>query len=429
MTRLAIPTCGPVHGEVRPPGSKSITNRALVCAALAEGTSRLRGALDSQDTRVMCDCLVKLGIPLNAGSDNIMSVTGQGGRLLAGPLDLWVENSGTTVRFLTAVVSLGHGHYRLDGNARMQQRPIADLLASLGQLGVDCQSERKNGCPPVLVQASGLPGGRATIVGQLSSQYLSGLLLVAPYARTAVQLRLTSPLVSAPYVEMTRQVMAAFGAEVNSHEADCFQVAQGGYRAREFEIEPDASAASYFWGAAAVTGGRVTVPGLTRSSLQGDVAFCDALARMGCQVVESPKGLTVHGGPLVGIDLEMRDISDTVQTLAVVALFAEGPTTIRGVAHIRHKESDRIADLARELRKLGAAVEELPDGLRIQPGPLRGAVLSTYDDHRMAMGLSLAGLRTPGVVIEDPDCTVKTYPGYFYDLSQLCGFALHAEHT
>jgi len=423
MTReqLEIRPCGPLLGTIRPPGSKSITNRALICAALAEGTSHLRGALDSEDTRVMIDSLHRLGLDVQANDERTeLTVVGCGGRIPAGQTELFLANSGTSIRFLTALTTLGQGIYRLDGVERMRARPIQDLLDGLGQLGADVRSEFDNGCPPVVVRACGLPGGAATIHGDVSSQFLSGLLLAAPYAQSDVCLRVEGDLVSQPYVRMTLAVMSAFGVHVDRSRLDRFQIAASQrYAGRDYTIEPDASAASYFWAAAAITGGRMTVAGLTRAALQGDVAFCDCLAEMGCQVEYGPDGITVTGGNLRGITVNMNAISDTVLTLAAVALYAEGPTTITGVAHIRHKETDRIGDLARELRRLGAQVEELPDGLRIEPAPLQGADIQTYHDHRMAMSLALVGLRTPGVVILDPGCTEKTYPRFFEDLRTL----------
>ena len=261
--------------------------------------------------------------------------------------DLFVGNSGTTVRFLTALTALGHGTYRLDGVERMRQRPIADLLDGLRCMGADVSAEHDNGCPPVIVRACGLEGHQASVRGDVSSQFLSGLLLAAPYCRHDVELRITGPLVSQPYVTMTCRVMQAFGVEVE-RQGEVLRVAVGrGYRGRDYPIEPDASAASYFWGAAAIAGGTVTVEGLTRDALQGDVQFCDALSAMGCHVEYLEHGIRVTGGSLHGIDVDMNAISDTVPTLAAVALFAAGPTEIRGVGHIRHKETDRIGDLAR----------------------------------------------------------------------------------
>jgi 3-phosphoshikimate 1-carboxyvinyltransferase len=420
--RIEIHPCGPVRATIRPPGSKSITNRALVCAALARGESLLQGALESEDTQVMVEALRQLGIRIDENwQQQELRVQGCDGQLPAAHADLYVANSGTTVRFLAATVALGQGVYRLDGTPRMRERPIADLLQALAQLGVDAVSEQKSGCPPVVIRASGLTGGQATVRGDVSSQFLSGLLLASPYARQSVELIVEGELVSQPYIRMTLAVMESFGVRVDAHELRRFVVPRGGYKGRQYAIEPDASAASYFFAAAAITGGEVTVEGLSRERLQGDVAFVDCLARMGCQVKDAPNGITVIGGPLAGIDVDMNAISDTVQTLAAVALFAAGPTTVHGVAHIRHKETDRIAALAAELRKLGAEVQEFPDGLRINPRPLRPAEIATYHDHRMAMSMALVGLRSPGVVILDPDCTAKTYPKFFEDLAHIRG--------
>lgn len=419
--RIEIQPVGPLDATVRPPGSKSLTNRALVCAALARGESMLTGALDSDDTRVMVESLNRLGIVVRAGeAPHTLQVTGCGGVLPRERAELYIENSGTTVRFLTALVALGQGTYRLAGVERMHQRPIADLLDALNALGADARSEAGTGCPPVVVRAKGLAGGVAEIGGEISSQYLSGLLMAAPCAHADVRLNVVGQLVSQPYVRMTAAVMESFGATVNLADWQSMVVpAPQSYEGRSYAIEPDASAASYFWGAAAIAGGSVKVTGLTREALQGDVAFVDCLAQMGCRLEEDPDGIRVSGGPLRGIEVDMNAISDTVQTLAAVALFADGPTTITGVAHNRFKETDRIADLACELRKLGAIVEELADGLRISPGKLRPAEIETYQDHRMAMSLSLVGLRQPGVVIRNPGCTSKTYPHFFEDLAAI----------
>lgn len=421
--RIEIRPAGKIRATIRPPGSKSLTNRALVCAALAEGSSTLEGVLDSEDTRVMIDALGRLGIAVNHdATSHRAEVRGSGGRLIAGGAELFAANSGTTMRFLAALVSLGEGTFRLDGTARMRERPIQDLIDALAQLGVDARSELGNGCPPIVIRAAGLPGGEATIRGDVSSQFLSGLLMAAPYARAPVELEVEGALVSEPYVKMTLAVMRAFGVDVDAGDLRHLHVAAPrAYRGHNYTIEPDASAASYFFAAAAITGGEVTVEGLSRDSLQGDVAFVDVLGRMGCEVRETPEGITVVGRPLRGIDVDMNAISDTAQTLGAVAVFAEGPTTIRGIGHIRHKETDRIAALATELRKLGADVEEQDDAISIRPGSLHAAEIDTYDDHRMAMSLALVGLVVPGVTIRDPDCTAKTYPDYFAALERVCG--------
>jgi 3-phosphoshikimate 1-carboxyvinyltransferase len=432
---LEIQPSGPIRGSIRPPGSKSITNRALVCTALAEGESLLTGALDSEDTQLMAAALKQLGITVEHNPQSrSLRVSGGGGKIPAPEARLYVGNSGTTVRFLTAMVTLGRGVYRLEGKPRMAKRPIQDLLDALRQLGVDAISEFATGCPPVMVHGEGLSGGSAAIAGNVSSQFLSALLLTAPYARQTVELTIEGELVSQPYVEMTLAVMRAFGVTVQQRfpnsplpsgegrvrgASGYIIPANQRYRGREYAIEPDASAASYFFAAAAITGGQVAVEGLSQNSLQGDVAFCECLRRMGCAVEYQADAIVVTGGRLRGIDADMNALSDTVQTLAAVALFADGPTTIRNVAHIRHKETDRIGNLAAELRKLGAEVEELADGLTIHPRPLHGAEIETYDDHRMAMSLSLVGLQVPGVQISHPECTAKTYPGFFSDLEGL----------
>ncbi|TWT98038.1 3-phosphoshikimate 1-carboxyvinyltransferase [Botrimarina colliarenosi] len=418
------PVGGPLAARVRPPGSKSLTNRALVCAALADGESTLTGALVSDDTHVMIEGLSRLGIPIDVlDNGTTLRVAGAGGQVPAIEAELFIGNSGTTVRFLTALATLGHGAFRLDGVARMRERPLQDLADALNSLGATVRCESPGGCPPVSVHANGLPGGEASVRGDISSQFLSALLMACPCAASPVTLRVDGELVSQPYVRMTLEVMRAFGVEVTAPaDLSRFELAPAGcYQPLDYAIEPDASAASYFWAAAAICGGEVTVEGLTRNALQGDVAFVDCLEKMGCRVEHLTDGIKVvgpaPGEKLRGAKLDMNAISDTVQTLAAVALFADGPTEVSGVAHNRHKETDRIADLATELRRLGASVEEKPDGLVITPGELRPALVETYDDHRMAMSLALVGLRQPGVRIANPGCTAKTYPNYFEDLS------------
>jgi 3-phosphoshikimate 1-carboxyvinyltransferase len=430
--RLAIPPVPhPLVGSIRPPGSKSISNRALPLAALSSVKRPVRvvGCLRSEDTEVMVEALRQLGYAVQTDWDLPMPVVtvhrGQQPLVPARSAELFVANSGTTMRFLTALVSLGQGRYRLDGVPRMRERPIGDLLEALASLGVRAVSEHGNDCPPVIVHGGTWRGGRIAVRGDVSSQFLSGLLLAAPFAPSTTTFEVQGSLVSRPYVDMTLRMLHIFHLRATVVNDNTFLVpgdqATDGLSGGEYRVEPDASAASYFFAAAAITGGRITVPGLAMHSLQGDVCFVDVLERMGCVVTRGQDELTVQGGPLKGIDVGMSDISDTVMTLAVVALFAEGPTTIRNVAHIRHKETDRLAALANELRRLGATVEEFADGLTIQPGPLHGAVLQTYKDHRMAMSLALVGLRIPGVIIDDPGCVAKTYPMFFRDLDQLRG--------
>ncbi len=383
----------------------------------------LSGALESEDTEVMIESLRRLGVSIEHDTAaHTITVKGNGGNFSTDGVEMFIANSGTSMRFLTALATLGKGTCRLDGIPRMRERPIADLIDALRQLGAEIRSEADNGCPPVVVHAQGLPGGKAQIGGNISSQYLSGLLMAAPYAQNDVELEVRGELVSQPYVRMTTQIMRDFGASVEENQCQRFVIPGGQrYVARHYAIEPDASAASYFWGVAAVTGGTVTVEGLSRDALQGDVAFCECLQQMGCEVQYAQDGITVAGRPLLrGIEVDMGHISDTVQTLAAVSLFADGPTKISGVAHNRHKETDRIADLARELRKLGAEVDEFADGLTIKPRAVQPARIETYNDHRMAMSLALVGLKQEGVVILNPSCTSKTYPRYFEDLERLC---------
>jgi 3-phosphoshikimate 1-carboxyvinyltransferase len=425
--RIAIAPCGPLSASIRPPGSKSITNRALICAALAKGKSTLTGALASEDTEVMIQSLRRLGIQveIESGGDQL-NVQGFGARWPNQKAELFIGNSGTSVRFLTAMLATGKGEYRLDGVPRMRQRPIGDLTEALRALGAEVSSENGDNCPPVIVKARGLSGGTVSVRGDVSSQFLSALLMAAPYAKSSLVIEVEGDLVSRPYVEMTLAVMKSFGVDAAMEGWARISVERKDYRPTIYAIEPDASAASYFWAAAALAGGEMKVLGLTQKALQGDVRFVEVLAEMGCEVFEHHDGIAVRGGELHGIDVDMNDISDTVQTLAVVALFAKGATRIRNVAHIRHKETDRIGDLARELKKLGAEVSEFEDGLEITPRALHPASIATYNDHRMAMSFAIAGLKQPGVVIENPGCTAKTYPNFFQDLARVCKSAINA---
>ncbi len=409
------------------PGSKSITNRALVLAALGSraGGCELTGVLRSEDTEVMVDCLTKLGFELTWTGDTITVAMNQNhsGRIIpASSADLYVANSGTTMRFLTSIVAIDGGRYRLDGVPRMRERPIGDLLDALNQIrGVRATSETDNGCPPVLIETTGMQPGSVLIRADLSSQFLSGLLMAAPFSDEAITIEVDGPVVSEPYIEMTLAMLGEWDLTVERIRPNAYRVptTEGFRNMPWYAIEPDASAASYFFAAAAITGGRILVRGMKRDMLQGDVLFVDALARMGCIVTESAEGIAVEGRPLRGIDIDMNAISDTMMSLAAVACFAEGPTTICNVAHIRHKETDRIAAMAAELRKLGATVHEFDDGLTITPGILHGATVETYRDHRMAMSLALIGLKVPRVVIDDPGCVAKTYPGFWEDLDAL----------
>jgi 3-phosphoshikimate 1-carboxyvinyltransferase len=424
------PAAAPVEGVARVPGSKSLTNRALLVAALADGGSELTGALHSDDTRYMAAALRALGVGVEVDEPGErFVVAGAGGTFPAARADLFVGNSGTTMRFLTAALPLGRGEYRIDGVARMRERPIGPLLRALRGLGAEVESEAGTGCPPVVARAAGLRGGRVAMAGDESSQYFTALLLVGAYAREGVEVEVEGDLVSKPYLPMTAAVMAAFGVEAELDRAGWRRLAvRPGqrYRGRVYRVEPDASNASYFFAAAAATGGRVRVEGLGAGSTQGDLRFVDVLAAMGAEVTIEADAVEVRGpaaGRLRGVDLDLGPISDTAQTLAAIAPFADGPTTIRGVAHARLKETDRVAALATELRRLGQGVEEFADGLRITPAPLRPADVATYDDHRMAMSFAVTALRAPGLRLRDPGCVAKTFPGFFDRLADLTGQA------
>jgi 3-phosphoshikimate 1-carboxyvinyltransferase len=408
---LAIePLAAPPDVDIRVPGSKSLTNRALVAAALARGVSTLRRVLFADDTEAMLDCLQRLGVRLDIDRDaEVVVVHGTAGEIPASEAELDARQSGTTARFLLPVLALGHGRFRLDGDAQLRARPQGPGIDVLRSLGVRIIEEGEPGHLPVTVEANDLEGGFTAISGDVSSQFLSGLMLAAPCARSDLEIEVVGTLVSRPYVEMTAAVMAEFGS---TGEA-------GGYRATDLMIEPDASAASYFFAAAAISGGRVTVLDLGSASLQGDLRFVDVLWRMGAEVDRTTDSTTVRGRPLSGGSVDLSDLSDTAPTLAVVAPFASSPTEATGIGFIRSKESDRIAAVVTELRRCGIDAEERPDGFVVTPGPVRGAVIETYGDHRMAMSFALLGLVTPGIEIRDPGCVAKTFPGYFAELERL----------
>lgn len=411
--RYVEPLATPPDAVVQVPGSKSLTNRALACAAMAEGTSVLEGALHADDTEAMIGALEALGIRV-AGAGATITVEGTGGVVPPEPVDLDARLSGTTSRFLAPLLAAGAGPYRLDGAPPLRARPMGPLVDSLRDIGAGVVEEGEPGCLPLTI-TGGARGGAIELPGHVSSQFLSGLLLAAPLYPAGLDVTLITPLVSVPYVEMTVAVMRAFGAEVTGRTT----VPPGGYRATRYAIEPDASAASYFFAAAAITGGRVTVRGLGRGSLQGDVRFVEVLERMGATVEWQPDAVTVIGGELHGVTVDLADLSDTAQTLAAVAPFADSPTTVTGIGFIRRKETDRLADTVRELRRVGIEATEDDDGFTIHPGRPQPARIHTYDDHRMAMSFALLGLVVPGIEILDPGCVAKTYPAFFADLDQL----------
>ena len=420
--RLEITPRGPVDGRPRVPGSKSITNRALLLAALADGDSVLRGGLHSDDTVVMRQALDAMGIPLREETgvhdEPLWHVGGRGGRFDAPGHPLDCGNSGTTVRFLTAALTLADAPITVDGNARMRERPISDLVAALRALGAELTLEGVDECPPVRLHGGGLPGGRAIIDGSRSSQYVSAVLQAAPYAASDVELDFKDGVVvSRPYIDLTLEVMREFGAEADwTSEASLRVTAGRCYAARDFVIEPDASSAAYPFAAAAIAGGRVTVDGVRPDSHQADFKILGLLERMGCRVERDGDSVTLTGpeGQLRALGrVDMNDFPDAVLAYAVVCAFADGPTTIEDVYNLRIKETDRLDALETELQKLGVTARAGHDSLHIEPGPMHGAEIETYDDHRMAMSFALAGLRVPGVVILDPGCVSKTWPGFF----------------
>ncbi|KAK3606772.1 hypothetical protein CHS0354_018366 [Potamilus streckersoni] len=419
-TYTDIPVKANLSGEAEIPGSKSITNRALIISALATGKSVLRNALESIDTQVARTCLEQLGIGISLNGTDY-TITGNGGKFKPCNDILYVENAGTMARFLIPLLLAGQGEYTLDGNARMRQRPLKDLLESLRAGGCKLTDINGTGCLPLKITAGGFPGGRMEISGRNSSQYISALMMGAPLAQRDLEIIIQDGLVSHTYVEMTAQVMAAFGADVDMSQAGrIFIPKKRRFSPREYVIEADASSASYFFAAAAITRGRVKVKNIFRNSLQGDLKMLDVLEQMGCEVVYGADGITVQGGSLRAVDVNMNTMSDVAPTVAAVALFAEGQTRIWDAENMRIKECDRISAVCTEFRKTGAQIEELRDGFVITGNSAKtGAVFETYDDHRMAMALSLIGLRIPGVRVLDPGCTAKTFPDYFDVLFRL----------
>jgi 3-phosphoshikimate 1-carboxyvinyltransferase len=416
VARIA-PLAGPLNATVRLPGSKSITNRALVAAALADGPSTITGALVADDTEAMIDCVRRLGIVIDASGDgSTLLVEGAGGRIPAVQAQLDVRQSGTTARFIAPMAALGHGRVDIDGAPRMRERPMADLVGALRVLGATVSNDRL----PFTIEGRGLAGGRVAVAADASSQFASGLLLSGPAMEHSLQLQLSTAAISRPYLQLSVGVMHSFGVEVAVEGDDRFVVPTTPYRAATYGVEPDASAASYFFAAAAICGGTVRVPGLGRHSRQGDLRFVDLLARMGATVEQTDADTVVSAaGPLHGIEADMADLSDTAPTLAVVAAFASSPTRVTGIGFVRAKESDRIGGVVRELRRLGIDADEEADGFLVRPGPFHPTRVRTYDDHRMAMSFALVGLRIPGVEIDDPSCVAKTFPAFFEVLSAL----------
>jgi 3-phosphoshikimate 1-carboxyvinyltransferase len=411
------PLEAPIEAVLSVPGSKSLTNRALVVSSLAQGKSHLGNVLHSDDTRYMMAHLRTLGIALQASGDQV-EIEGRGGEFSPVQTSLFCGNAGTTVRFLTALCALAPETQLITGDQRMQTRPVRDLVEALSDLGADI--EAVNGCPPVTVRSGVLRGGRVRVHAHLSSQYLSALLMVAPYAQQPVTIEVAGDLVSETYVELTLDVMAAFGVAVDRPDRRRFTIPQQRYQGRDFGIEGDATSAGYWWALAALSASRVTVQNVQPSSHQGDIEFLHILERMGCTITQQ-QGVTVQGpGTLTSPGVvDMNRLPDGVMTLAVLAALARGETRIVNVANLRIKESNRLAALVTELNRIGIEAEELPDGLRIQGGAPHSADIETYADHRLAMGFAILGACVPGIRIGTPECVSKSYPTFFEQLQAL----------
>ncbi len=406
-----------INCTVNIPGSKSITHRALIAAGLAKGQSTLKSFLACDDTLYTAGAIQKLGIDIAINEDTV-HVSGNGGFFnpVSEKLEIDLGNSGTSYRLLLSVAALANGPFIFTGTKRMKERPVAYLADALKKLGVDARYLEKEGYPPVLINASGIKGGRVIIPGDISSQYISSLLLSGPYAGSDLTVEVSGELVSRPYIDLTMDVMKSFGVNIENKNYRIFNVPSGqSYTAREFVIDGDASSASYFWGAAAITGGTVKTTNIHPfKNRQGDMGLLDILERMGCNIKREESSVTVSGRTLTGVCVDMGSMPDMAPTLAVIALFAEGKTTITNVSHLRHKESDRIADTANEIRRVGGRVEERDDGLVVYgEEKLSGAEIDSHDDHRLAMSFAMAGIRVPDIIIKNESCVNKSFPSFW----------------
>ncbi|MBT7475345.1 MAG: 3-phosphoshikimate 1-carboxyvinyltransferase [Nitrospina sp.] len=419
QTLIEVKPLQNLQATVTVPGSKSYTNRALLIAGLTDGECRLEKPLVSDDTKYMIRALKAFGVSVQEGKD-VFIVSGSGGKLSTPKEDIFIGNAGTAMRFLTTFSALAPGKTRLDGDERMRQRPLADLLDCLTQMGVKAVSANGNGCPPIDIAGGEVPGGDIQLAGDKSSQYLTSILLSAPYFKDDTCIHIQGDLTSKSYADITLDIMKTFGVHVDNESYQRFKVKAGDYyKAQTYQVESDWSSASYFLAAAAVTGGEVTLTDINPHSVQGDAQFTSVLEKMGCRVEKKANALHIKGNPLRGITINMNNMPDAVQTLAVIALFAEGETVIEGIGNLRIKETDRISALANELTRLGAGVEAGEDFLIIRPGDYKGAEIETYDDHRMAMSFAVAGLKIPGVRIKDPKCVEKSFPDFFQRFANL----------
>jgi 3-phosphoshikimate 1-carboxyvinyltransferase len=399
--------------EVSVPGSKSVTHRMLIAAALSDGICTIKNSLISEDTQFTIEALKQMGMQIDVGSD-AMRVYGRGGRLGACKEPIYLGNSGTSMRLLTGAAALGKGTYILTGTARMQMRPIKDLLDALQLMGVKARSLEDNGCPPVEITGATISIDKVTINCQKSSQYLSALLLIAPCTQNGLEIRVSGGPVSRPYVDLTIELMKTFGLRLEREDYRLFKVpGQQVYHAGEFSVEADCSQAAYFWGAAAITGAEIKVMGVNAHSAQGDVRFVGLLEKMGCRSFKESDGIRVCGGPLSAIKADLADMPDQVPTLAVVAAFAKGTTVIKNVAHLKSKESDRLSATVTELKKMGIDAACSENALVVKGGKPKGAIIETYNDHRIAMSFAIAGLNVPGICIRNESCVEKSFPAFW----------------
>ncbi|MET3288100.1 UNVERIFIED_CONTAM: 3-phosphoshikimate 1-carboxyvinyltransferase [Brevibacillus sp. OAP136] len=415
------PAAEPIDQTINVSGSKSLTNRALIIAAMANGTSRLDGILKSDDSYWCIDSLKKLGVSITI-DQTTATVTGVGGKWPVEQEELYVGAAGTVARFLPGALAAGNGTWLLDGSRRMQERPLAPLLGALSALGAQIDYTGQPGCLPLILRANGLKGGEVTISGSVSSQFISGLLLAAPYAKDPLIVHIDGTVVQRDYVDMTLEMMRAFGVEPlvqNGGQSVRFEPAT--YKAAALTLEPDVSTCGYFWSLAALTNGRIRINGISTATRQPDIELLDTLERLGCTVVRGDDFVEVRGTAQLkgGFTVSMKRWSDQTLTMAALATFADAPITMTDAAHIRHHECDRISVVCEQLHKLGIKVEEYADGLTVHPGPVTPALLDPHDDHRMAMALALIGAKIPGIRIADPGCVAKTCPDYFVRLSDL----------
>ncbi|WP_086983992.1 3-phosphoshikimate 1-carboxyvinyltransferase [Vibrio aphrogenes] len=424
MESLTLQPIDKISGDINLPGSKSVSNRALLLAALSKGTTRLTNLLDSDDIRHMLNALTQLGVKYSLSEDkSVCEVEGLGGTFQSlQPLELFLGNAGTAMRPLAAALCLGQGEFVLTGEPRMKERPIGHLVDALRSAGADITYLENEHYPPLKIVGTGLTSGEVTIDGSISSQFLTAFLMAAPFASGDITIHIEGDLVSKPYIDITLDIMAKFGVKVINHDYQTFVIPTGQQYLSpgQYLVEGDASSASYFLAAAAIKGGEIKVTGIGKNSIQGDIQFAYALEKMGAEIEWGDDYVLCRKGKLNAIDMDFNHIPDAAMTIATTALFAQGTTSIRNVYNWRVKETDRLAAMATELRKVGALVEEGEDYITITPPQqLNHAEIDTYDDHRMAMCFSLVALSDTPVTINDPNCTSKTFPGYFDKFKQL----------